>query len=104
MLTKEECIGSLNYFRKNVCSVCAGEYPHCWAGCLSESHYSKLEQLINEHFELQLTANECDLIILGLMKLENELGWDVTLLIKKVLKHKYIVPSTEGSVECVEIG
>ena len=36
------------------------------------------------------------------MKLENELGWDVTLLIKKVLKHKYISPSAKGVVECVE--
>lgn len=50
-LTKEECFESLNYLRNDVCSVCAGEYPHCWSRCNSKPHYSKLEKLINEHFD-----------------------------------------------------
>ena len=102
MLAKEECIESLNYLRNDVCSVCAGEYPHCWSRCNSKPHYSKLEKLINEHFDLQLTSSECDLIISSLNPLEEELGMDVTLLINKVRKLQSKLPKQEGVVECVE--
>lgn len=95
MLTKEECIKALDYLFDNA-------LDNDYMSILDSKMYDILEELINEHFELQLTVSECDLIILGLMKLENELGWDVTLLIKKVLKHKYISPSEKGVVECVE--
>lgn len=94
MLTKEECLKAVELIKE---SYGEGEFQYNY------DEIYLLEQLINEHFELQLTANECDLIILGLMKLENELGWDVTLLINKVLKHKYISPTAKGVVDCVEI-
>lgn len=98
MLTKEEYLEAL-YTLNNAIN----EHHSKLDEQENNKAFDKLNHLINEHFELQLTANECDLIILGLMKLENELGWDVTLLIKKVLKKKYISPTAKGVVDCVEI-
>lgn len=93
MLTKEEC-SLLLALRCHNC-----KYQFTCNGCLI---YKKLEQLINEHFELQLTSSECDLIISSLNSLEEELGMDVTLLINKVRKLQSKLPKQEGVVECVE--
>lgn len=97
MLTKEECLKALDFIEEETTVI----EDYKTLPFITCNHLQL--QPINEHFELQLTANECDLIILGLMKLENELGWDVTLLINKVLKHKYISPTAKGVVDCVEI-
>ena len=89
MLTKENCESALEEydFRSE------RPLPH---------EYSLLRRLINEHFELQLTVSECDLIISSLNPLEEELGMDVTLLINKVRKLQSKLPKQEGVVECVE--
>ena len=57
----------------------------------------------NQTFELELTRDECELIVDALKPWEEELGWDVTLLIEKIEMYKHILPKGEGVVECVEI-
>lgn len=56
----------------------------------------------NQAFELQLTRDECELIVDALKPWEEELGWDVTLLIEKIEEHKSLLPRGEGVVDCVE--
>ena len=97
MLTKEECnkaqgilcifVNHEEYFDADELSMCLSIFA----------------ELIYEHFELQLTSSECDLIILGLKSLEEELGMDVMLLIDKLRKIQSTLPRGEGVVECVEI-
>ena len=67
-----------------------------------QKEFNVLVDLINEHFELQLTSSECDLIISSLKSLEDELGMDITLLIDKLRKIQSTLPKQEGVVECVE--
>lgn len=57
----------------------------------------------NQTFELELTRDECELIVDALKPWEEELGWDVTLLIEKIEKYKSLLPKGEGVVEYVEI-
>lgn len=68
-----------------------------------KSKLDKLKQLIEEHFGLQLTRSECDLIEVALKPSEEELGMDITLLIDKLRRIQNTLPKEEGVVTCVEI-
>ena len=99
MLTKKECLEALGALEMEIMN--ASSLPYTYKErVLSVS--GVLFKLIKEHFELQLTSNECNLIISSLKPLEEELGMDVTLLIDKLRKIKSTVPRQEGVVECVE--
>lgn len=81
----------------DMCAMC--KYTKYCFGCL---HRQRLESLIDQRFNTQLTRNECDFIIDCLKPLEEECGMDITLLIDKINKHKYMASRQEGVVECVE--
>lgn len=101
MLTKKECLDALEMivFVEGYYNL---EHMLVDDKCCSLK-YRMMYDLINEHFELQLTSSECDLIISGLKSLEEELGMDVMLLIDKLRKIQSTLPRGEGVVECVEI-
>lgn len=61
------------------------------------------EEWLDDYDNLQLTRDECELIIDALKPFEEELGWDVTLLMEKIEEYKSLLPKGEGVVECVEI-
>lgn len=100
MLNKEKCLEAIKLLEES-----DTEYECYWD---TIGHFRNpraietIDQLINEHFELQLTRSECDLIEFALKPLEEELGMDITLLIDKIQKHKCIAPKEEGVVESVE--
>lgn len=71
--------------------------------CVKVLFYQNKELKSNPSFELQLTRDECELIVDGLKLWEEELGWDVTLLIEKIEEYKSLLPKQGGVVECVEI-
>ena len=104
MLTKKKCKEALEVsrFLEVVIRGEKGNFEY-YSDFKDTVTFVLLEQLINEHFDLQLTSIECDLIILSLNPLEEELGMDVTLLINKVRKLQSKLPKQEGVVECVEI-
>ena len=98
-MNKKECLDAVKYLY-----FTSGEYGKKDENGLTQDFRDKelLKQLINEHFDLQLTSSECDFIISTLEPYEDELGMDITLLIDKLRKIQRTLLKEEGVVTCVE--